>query len=255
MPTKKDSTRKRTDRDRVLMNIAVDTAGSFCDRMERVAGGWSLRLRLGDPAPQFIPLEMAERIGMPLKNGDIVRCKTNPNHRWAISVMVEYVAYGTALLREIGGKALCNMSNEDYEVLRFMAPSRLYTGKQHQVYLWASGKAFLKRYNPAGDYFKRCGGVEFEGESTLHIWSRPHIWAGLPRKGEDGEDLYPQPRKFTLEWGSKTRLKDIVAEMLDQGFAEDFEEAPKEPREGQGGVVTFTRESLTKTLELSGIRL
>ena len=238
--------RKRSDFERILMNIAVDTSGSVHSKMVRTTSGWDLRVLFGNPVPQFMPLEMAISLSMPLAKGDIVRCQTNPNHHWGISVFVERLAYSKWLLQEIGGNALMEMDNEGLDVLRFMNPSRLYTGHQHKLYLWASRNAFSERYNPNADYFKRCGGVDFDGNKLI-IWSRPHIWC--MERAENGIAMYAQPKKFTMEWGNKTRLRDIVTAMNEQGFGDDFVFSPDKPNNGQGGITTFTREKLTEMLQ------
>jgi len=237
---------KRSAFERVLMNIAVDTAGSCFDKMVRLNGGWHLRFRFDHPVAQFIPLEMAESIDMPLKKGDIVRCKTNPNHHWGISVYVDKLGYSDWLLQEIGGDAQLKMYNEDLDVLRFMNPTRLYTGHQQKVYQWASSKAFSERYNEEARQFKRCGGVEFDGD-ILTIWCRAHIFA-MERQGDNEEILYAQPKKFTIPWGKTTRLKDIIAAMSEQGFGSDFEYAPEKPTEGQAGYASFTHVAVRKPL-------
>lgn len=242
-----------TDRERVMMNIAVDTSGTVHDTFKRIEGGWTLRYRFDRPAPQFIPTVMADTIGLPLKNGDIVRCQTNPNHAWGISELMEQTGCGNYLLREIGGDALLNMGNEMVEVLRFMDGARLYTGVKNRVYRWASNSAFSTRYNPDADYWKRCGGVEFDG-NKLKIWMRPHIFVAEKRQ-KDGPVTYAQPKMFELEWSKKTRLKDIVNAMREQGFAEDFEYGPDEPTNGNAGVVKITRDSLVKTLSSAGVTI
>lgn len=234
--------KKRTDFERVLMNIAIDTTGTVHDTMRRIKNGWTMRFIFDHPAPQFIPIEMAKDINMPLKKGDIVRCKTNPNHHWGISVFVEQLEYSRFLLQKIGGEALCNMNNESLDILRFMNPARLYTGHQYQVYLWASKKAFQERYNKDADYFKRCGGVEFDGDKLI-IWCRPHICT-LEKRQADKSVLYAQPKKFILNWDKNTRLKDIITAMKEQGFATDFIYAPEKPTEGQGGYTSLTRSDI-----------
>lgn len=234
------------DFERVLMNIAIDTAGTIHDSMHRLASGWQLRFTFDHPSPQFIPLEMAKAIDMPLKKGDIVRCRTNPNHHWGISVFIGQLGYSEWLLQEIGGDRQLKMMNESLDVLRFMQPSRLYTGHQYQVYLWASGKAFSERYNEQADYFKRCGGVAFD-EGTLTIWCRPHIWA-MEKKGEDGTPLYAQPKKFMMQWGKDTKLKDIITAMQEQGFGSEFKFSTEKPTEGQAGYARFTKSDLDKAV-------
>lgn len=233
------------DRERVLMNIAVDTSGYCFDTFERLNGGWKLKFRFGRCAPQFVPEEMATKLNMPLKPGDIIRCSTNPNHAWGISELVEKTGFSDFLLRMIGGEKLLNMGNESVDVLRFMSPYRLYTGHKFQVYKWASSKAFSTRYNPQADYFKRCGGVDIDGDDLI-IWSRPHIWAS--EKTIDGVTLFAQPRRFAMKWSDKTKLKDIVGAMLSQGFADEFEYLPTEPTEGQAGRAKITRDALLGVL-------
>lgn len=85
--------KKRSDFERVLMNIAVDTAGTVHDSMKRFINGWQLRFIFDKPAPQFIPIAMAKSISMPLTPGAVVRCVTNPNHRWGISIFVKKLNY------------------------------------------------------------------------------------------------------------------------------------------------------------------
>lgn len=239
------------DRERVLMNIAVDVTGSSWDTFEPIQGGWKIRLTFGRPAEQFMDPKAAEKIGMPMKPGDIVRCRTNPNHAWGISELVEQIERDTFMLRLIGGDSLMRMSNESVEVLRFMAPSRLYTGTKHKLYGWASNKAFSTRYNPHADYFKRCGGVEFEGD-TLVVWSRPHIWA-MEKRQENGPTLHAQPKRFTLKWDHKTRLKDIINAMIEQGFAEDYEFTTEEPDKGMGGCAKITKDDLVSAMSHHGL--
>jgi hypothetical protein len=236
----------QSDRDRVLMNIASDTAGTVHDQMYRLRCGWNLRFTFDHPSPQFIPEEMAKAIGMPLAEGDIIRCNTNPNHRWGISEFVSRRGYADFLLREIGGDKLLNMGNESVSVLRFMERSRLYAGAKYRVYKWATFKAFEKPHNPDADNFKRCGGVEFDG-STLTIWCRPHIWVA-EKQSEDGDKLYAQPKKFTMQWDDKTKLKDIVSAMRSQGFADHFEYAHTEPTQGQQGYAKFTRDDMLRII-------
>ena len=115
------------------------------------------------------------------------------------------------------------------------------------------GDCFLKRYNPDADYFKRCGGVDIMPEK-MTVWLRAHIWQQEKRQ-KDGSILYAQPRKFIIPWSKKTRLKDIVGYMREQGFAEDYEWAEVEPTEGMGGCTKITRDTLVKSLESSGISI
>ena len=186
---------------------------------------------------------------MPLKQGDIVRCKTNRSHKWAIS---EFIGMADGrftcpvyLVREIGGKDECQIANESLDVLRFMPESQLYTGKKKQLYDWAY-KAFLPQHNKDADKYRvRCGGV-FVKENTVEIWARPHIF-GLERRIEDKAE-YAQPVKYIIPWNSKTRLKDIISEMWTQGFPPEWEWSQTQPTEGMGGCATFTRDDVARML-------
>lgn len=232
------------DFERVMRNIAIDTSRNFSDSMVRLGSGWNLWVRFGEPAPQFMPRDMASSIGMPLKDGDIVRCFTNPEHHWGISVLAQQLGNSEWLLQEIGGESRLKMSNEDLYVLRFMIPERLYTGHQYKIYRWVKQKAFSERYNKKADeYFKRCGGVEFDGDDLI-IWCRPHV-LGLDRK-VDGVTLYAQPKKFVMKWNERTRLKDIVSTMCEQGFGDDFEYAEEEPKIGMGGMAKLTKDDIDR---------
>lgn len=230
------------DRERVLMNIAVQTSGSIFDTMEKLPNGWAMRFSYRSPSPQFVPEEVAKLIGIPIVPGDIVRCVTNPNHAWGISELVKFKSSHEFLLREIGGEKLCNMGNESIDVLRFMPPHLLYTGVKMKLYTWVTRKAFSEQYNPDANHFIRCGGVEFEGD-TLVIWIRPHAF-DCERRMEDGTTQYAHPRKVTLKWSEKTRLKDIVSAMRDQGFADEFDYSKDKPTNGMGGCVIMNREDI-----------
>jgi len=106
----------------------------------------------------------------------------------------------------------------------------------------SSRHAFSSRYNEDANYFKRCGGVEFD-DDTLTIWCRPHIFV-MEKNDKNDNTEYAQPKKFIMQWSRKTRLKDIIAAMAEQGFGTDFEYGPEKPTEGQGGYAKFTKESI-----------
>ena len=238
--------REIQDKVRVLQAIAIETAGSVHNRMEiaNTPGGWTIRTAFGRPSPQFLPLDLAKLLRLPLEPGDIIRCQTNPCHDWGISEFVESIDGSDHyfLLREIGSGRLMRMENESFDVLRFMPPNMVLTGDKHKMYRWAN-KAFSSRYNKHADYFKRCGGIKV-GNEVLTIWSRPHVWCSIANK--DG--MIRQPRKFTIPWNKKTRLKDIVAALVEQGFAEEFEFGPDEPSEGMAGCAKVTRSDLVSAL-------
>lgn len=238
---------KMTDKERVLMNIAIATSGTCHDKMAVLKqGGWQIRTRWGDSVPQFLPLELCEQIGMPLAVGDIIRCETNQRHSFSISKYVKTIGSHEYLCEMIGGKSLCRISNEMISILRFMPKEKLYVGKEKQIYDW-SYKAFLRRSNDKADYYKRCGGVDISGD-TLVIWSRSHIF-GQEKKGDNGETLYAQPRKFIMNWSPKTRLKDIINHMNENGFDKAYDYKKEESQEGNGGMCKFTKENLQKVFD------
>lgn len=180
----------------ILLRITADLAQPFC-REERMHGGWTMLFQHGQPATQFIPSELAERIGAPLKAGDVVRCATNPRHRWGVAEYVEPLDDG-AVLRELGGGPLLAMRNESFYVLRFYPPEILFYGHKRRVYDWARGKAFRRAADDP--WATKCGGVEMS-DDTLSVWVRPHMWFS-ERRQKDGPTLYAQPRRIDMPWTS-----------------------------------------------------
>lgn len=241
------SLEKITDKDRLLMNIAIASSGTCHDKMMVLESGWKIRTRWGNPVPQFLPLELCDMIGMPLSTGDIIRCETNQNHSFSISKYIKSLGSHEYLCEMIGGKSLCRISNEMINVLRFMPKEKLYVGKEKQLYDW-SYKAFSPQYNKKSDYYShRCGGVDITG-NTITIWSRAHVFI-QEKKDKNGEILHAQPKKFVMEWNSKTRLKDIVNYINKNGFGKDYEYKKEEQKEGNGGMCKFTREDILKVFD------
>ena len=237
-----------SEKERVLKNILLQTTRCIWDRSIQVINSWTLMSRHNNIPPQFIPREMAKVINMPLKPGDIVKCSTNPNHDWGISEYREPgPEYSSWILKEIGSDRLLRMFNEDLEVLRFMPEHLLYTGLKYKLWNWAQ-KAFWQRYNPEYEYTKRFGGAEFVDDKLI-IWSRSHIWR-TSISPKMCPVLLAQPKKFVIEYDKKIRLKDIVFQMIDQGFAEDYEYLPNLPEEGQFGYVSFTAKDIQNILGL-----
>lgn len=226
----------------ILLRITAELAQPFC-REERMHGGWTMLFQHGQPATQFIPSELAERIGAPLKAGDVVRCATNPRHRWGVAEYVEPLDDG-AVLRELGGGPLLAMRNESFYVLRFYPPEILFYGHKRRVYDWARGKAFRRAADDP--WATKCGGVEMS-DDTLSVWVRPHMWFS-ERRQKDGPTLYAQPRRIDMPWTNRTRLKDIVRALLDGGINEEFEFSPEEPTKGMRGCAKFTRADVEQAM-------
>lgn len=234
------------DKERILMTV-IDRLASTAllgRRSSEIAG--LIVDSEGEPMPQFV----GNYIYKP-KPGDIVRCVTGHASPWKLAVLVEARGDGNWLLREIGSDRLCKMGNEMVETLIGIAPSVFYTGHQRRLYDWGRGKAFLAPWNPKADYLVRGGGVEFEGE-TMRIWVRAHIFSQT-RQAKDGPRLYAQPWSVDLPWSKRTRLKDIVAALLEAGFPREWEYTEEEPTQGMAGCTRFTRESLATSLKHVGI--
>lgn len=220
-----------TDKERILSAIISSVAN--CSNIGKQGNDGVRRDHRGEPYPQFAPergggLCPFGDYGVAAKTGDIVLCRTTRNGPWKVSVWVEDFrgggsAHSCVLLREIGSKRLCRMSNEGYSVLVGVEPSLLYEGAKRRVHRYAT-KAFSERYG--GDYFVRCGGVEFDG-ATLKIWVRPHAWMGA--RHEDEGLSVAIPYCVDMKWNSKTRIKDIQAALREAGWPNrKFEYAAKE---------------------------
>jgi len=242
-----------TDKERVLMNIAIETGSCVGECIRSTPEGWRIRVAHGRPAAQFMSTGCAEAIGLPLKEGDIVRCFTNPNHDWGIS---EYVgiessdggAFGSVvwLLREIGGERILRMSNESLYVLRFMPQHLLLTGFRMKLWNW-SQDAFTRRCNAKADrYTWRWGGCEFDGD-CMTVWVRHHVF-GIT-KMVDGVEMHAVPKKVTIPCSRKTRRKDIVA-AVNEATKTDCEWSEKEPTVGMVGCARITRRDLLDALGL-----
>jgi hypothetical protein len=95
--------------------------------------------------------------------GEIVRCTTSimRPHPWCVARFVEPLrdSMGGALLRELGGHRLCNMSNEGFQVLRGVSSPELLEGNQYKWYLRARNaiQFIYKRRH----YTAVWGGIEF----------------------------------------------------------------------------------------------
>lgn len=213
--------RQLEDKLRVLRNIAVDTARSSHDRLTTKGPRMTLSI-LNKPAPQFMDVHIAKSIGQPLRKGDIVKCQSNPNHPHGISEFVYALSHADYILREIGTGIEIAMRNESLDVLRFMAPHRLYTGRRYQLYLLTL-KAFSSRYNPKADHKYRPGSIEvLTDPKEIRAYERAHVWYQETPEG------FTRPRLHTIPYNSSTRLKDIVNAMLANGFGTPFNITLKE---------------------------
>lgn len=213
------------DRERVLMRIVTATMASIHDTVVQVAPGVPVVFTFLHAKPQFLPDFVCDRIGMPIKPGDIVKCMTNPYHRWGISEFVKIQGNGAFLLKEIGGKKLCNMSNETFLSLRFMPPGDLLCGDKRKIYRWCQ-MAFDHRYNKDVHFWDSpyFGGVVFEKEGVTIV--------GAPSKNArhaQQVNYRPQPKRFFVRWENCNRLKDIVACLIHQGFNDPAEFSYKDP--------------------------
>lgn len=237
-----------TEKERVLKNIACQiSTHSTLATFKTIIPGVRLLMSFNDtPVPQFLPMYVSEQLNLPLEIGDIVMCMTNRNHKWAIS---EYRGkcsdhtgpFGTSefYLREIGGKDIVRMGNEMVDVLRFIPEKFLYTGYKRKMYLWAK-KAFSPQYNPdIDDFVIKCGGV-FVRDKSILVYKRPHIF--FQEKTENGTTIYAQPKKYIVSWNTKTRLKDIISNLNNQGLLDrDWDWSEEEPEDGMENCLKITK--------------
>ena len=237
---------KMTARERILLNIAIETSGSWSNRMMEVGNGFSIRTSYWQPAPQFLPELICDIIDMPLVEGDIIKCETNRSHEFAISVLIG-IKYepniGTYYLcRKIGGKEVCKIFNEQISVLRFMPKNLLYEDKEYDIYNKVL-KAFAFSYNKNANIFKKFGGIKIEGDK-LTVWSRAHAF--IYEKNIEDKKLYAKPKKFTFKWNSKTTIKSIVEHMSKNGFEDKFEYDEQEPAMEMTDFSVISKEELIK---------
>jgi len=190
----------------------------------------------GDLVAQFV----AEHVKKP-EPGDVVLCSTSMVSPWKISYLVQRTGHDSALLREIGSERLCNMGNERFETLVGIPSVLLLDGLRRKIFKWISEKAFNEKYNGKADYCRfRCGGVEIVDDDVFRVWIRPSLLGTCPMD-VNGKKLYRQPFSVDISFDKKTRLKDIVQQLIDGRMGKDFEISETEPTVGMGGIVTIKR--------------
>ncbi len=229
---RKRSMSAMTDQQRLLMQLACDTGGMYGEPVLFDApNSVELRVWFNEVRPQFVPDYAPDELGMPLRPGDIVRCKTaavRGMFPWAVAFYEGTSdasgAFGSDvyLLREIGGDRRCNMSNEMLEVLRFHDPNDYLEGWRNRCRRWV-GMAFTSRYNHEiedGGWSRRLGPL-WVGPDRMVWYSRQHfavVGGGAMRR-------------FEMPISKATRLKHIVECMNDNGFLDDFDESFEMPHE------------------------
>jgi hypothetical protein len=178
------------------------------------------------------------------KPGDLVICRTSWRHGahpFAVGYVVEMYSRSDVLLRELGGRRLCRMSNEGFYAVRGMSERHhfeLLPGRWHRFYC-----KVIKAFQRGQSYSHLFDSVEFHDDGTATIWVREK-WDGRG-KDENGQPTWSKPYPVTMRWNSRTTIKAILAAMREAGYGErEFEREPDQkpstPETGPGPFFELT---------------
>jgi hypothetical protein len=183
----------------------------------------------------------------PFIKGDLVACFTS-YARQQNPHLVSFVegphptdSSGLAL-RAIGTNDICNYGNESFIRISGIPERLLWEGDRHQFAMKLS-RAFAKLDN----YGHRFRGLRFREDGLASVFVG-EVFGGWGK----GTKPYEMQIKFT----KRTSIKNIIAQMKEQGFGtREFE-----PNDGtysgpMQGLMTVKRDDLVKGLEAQGIEL
>lgn len=137
----------------------------------------------------------------PIKSGTLVICETGPVHDFTIGFYEQSTGSFEAIIRHIGSKATCKVSNERFCPILGLSPEQLWEEPEHGFSIKVQ-KAFWK----INSYWYRYGGIDFKGPIAT-VWCR-EAFGGL------SEPSKPFPVEIT--WNNRTAIKRIV-EVLEKG--------------------------------------
>lgn len=135
--------------------------------------------------------------------GDLVLAQTGGDPQWKIGWYVEPIGHDGAVIREIGGNALCNYTNESFHPLVGMHKTYLLEGEQYKAHL-----KVLAAFRKGDEHAYRYGGVDFEGDEMIVTVREWH--------GGFGRDSHPF--KVRMKYGKKTTVKSILANLRAGGY-------------------------------------
>lgn len=179
---------KLTDCERILLHVihGLATTNASVPKLDTCAEGacWHVHLRHRPPCA-----------------GELMYCRTGAPSRWKVAWFVAPgPEYGSAVLREIGGTRLCNMSNEDFLVVTGLHASQLLEGDEHQF-----REKVIRAFDHRDIPYDRCfGGVEFLPDCMARIWVRQMF------PGSYGPSV---PFAVSMPWRRKTSIL-LIQEVL-----------------------------------------
>ena len=178
-----------------------------------------------------------------IRRGDLVICRTSWGrgvHPFVVGYVVDVYSRSDVLLRELGGRRLCRMSNEGFYTVRGMSDRdlELLPGRWYRLY-----RKVLKAFRRGGSWSHLFGGLDFNDDGTATIWVREK-WGGRG-KDENGQPTRSKPYPVTMRWNSRTTIKAILAAMQEAGYDErEFEREPDQksgaPETGPGPFFELT---------------
>jgi len=142
--------------------------------------------------------------------GALVSCVSSGRfslHDWLIGFVVQVNDESDCVIRELGGKRTCRVSNERFYVIRGIDRYALLAGKERQFY-----ERVLLAFRRGGEWAYRFGGLDFndDGSASIKI-----------REAFGGRLAGPVSMPFVVcvpEWRKTISWKRILQAMRDGGY-------------------------------------
>ena len=139
----------------------------------------------------------------PIKKGDLVIADTSRISDWTIGWVEDVYSDSHMLIREIGTNRLCNYSNEGFHRI-VIDHSLIREGEKYKFQC-----KVLKAFKRGSAYKYRYGGIEFLDDNTVRVFIR-EAFGGITYKSI--------PFSFDMQWSKRTTIKEILEEMIENGY-------------------------------------
>jgi hypothetical protein len=208
-----DEERPLTDLERMLISIVEGLYGTQTMMSLRLTPHWSSQAFV-DSFDQrelihFAPWDKPQP-------GDLVLCQTSPLSPFKIAEVVYPIGSDTCLLRRIGTKNTCEMSNERFIVIKGLRADQRWEGDQREfarrvkkvfkrnewLHEWQGQKVTCISHVYAG--------VEFLSATSARVWVREY-YGGL-----DGKPSYPYG--IDIDWQPLPSQRSILQQLMAGGW-------------------------------------
>lgn len=233
-----------TDRERILINIA----SALAHEVSHLQSLPEVRRYLDNQhSLSRVRCDWSAFNDREFKKGDLVACFTShprQQNPWLIAFVEDKHPTDASglVLRAIGSQDTCNYGNESFIRISGIAERLLWEGGKH---------AFSRKLNKAiailDSYVHRFRGLEFREEGIASVFIG-QVWGGLDKK--------TKPYELRIKFSKRTSVKNIIAQMQEQGFGtREFEPDDGSYTGPMQGLSCIKRDDLVGTLEAQGIKL